>query len=183
MPVHLQANFIFSPSVTTIFDPEIFFEDSSSSDVVKWKYDFGDGSTSTFMNEKYSYKMPGTYEVHQTVTNKYECVDAKIKEIKILPEFRFWIPNAFTPNENRLNDLYGPVTIGVSDFKFDIFDRWGQKIFTSNDPTKGWDGKFKGKLSKQDVYVWIISYKNDVTLKYEVKTGHVVLLNDQDGFE
>jgi len=174
-----KADFVFSPSITTIFDPEIYFENAASSDVSKWLYEFGDGGTSTFMNETHYYILPGKYGVIQTVKNRFDCSDKIEKVITILPEFRFWIPNAFTPDENNLNDIFRPVTIGVSNYSFTIFDRWGHVIFESDDLSKGWDGKFKGKPCKQDVYVWRIRYSNDVTQKYELKTGHVTLLNNQ----
>jgi len=177
-----HPNFIFTPSVTTIFDPEILFVDSSSSDVVSWRYDFGDGGYSTFVNDKHTYQAPGTYGLNETVTNGFGCVNHITKEITILPEFRFWIPNTFTPDDNGLNDVFMPVAIGVTDFKFYIFDRWGQKIFTSTDTSKGWDGKFNGKLCKQDIYAWKITYTNDVTKKPEIQSGHITLLSNMDGF-
>lgn len=173
-----RADFITTPSVTSIFEPEIFVENTASADVTKWTYDFGDGKFSDFMNEKHYYPAPGKYKIIQTVKNQFNCIDKTEKEIIILPEFRFWIPNAFTPDADNLNDVFRPVTIGVSNYSFTIFDRWGKLIYESNDITKGWDGKFKGKPCKQDVYVWKITYSNDVTEKYELKTGHVTLLNN-----
>lgn len=176
------AFYVATPTVTSIFDPLIYFENGSSSDATNFFYNFGDGGTSDFMNEQHVYQLPGTYTVVQTVYNRFGCADQAIGLIKIEPEFRFFIPNTFTPDENNLNEIFRPVTIGVSNLSFDIFDRWGQKIYTGNDLEKGWDGKFKGKMSKQDVYVWKISYLNEVTRKYETKVGHVLLLNDSGEF-
>lgn len=172
------AYFNFTPTVTSIFDPSIFFENASSADAIKFKYEFGDGNTSYFMNEKHWYTAPGNYSVTLTVNNQYDCADQEIMEVQILPEFRFWIPNAFTPDDNNINNVFKPIVIGVSDFSFDIYNRWGQKIFKSDDLNDGWDGMFNGKKCQQDVYVWIISYTNEVTKKYETRTGHVLLLNN-----
>jgi len=176
-----RADFIFSPTLTTIFDPEIYFENNSSPDAVSFFYDFADGNTSSFMNEKNVYQKHGTYPVSLSIKNRFNCTDKIIKDVKILPEFRFWIPNTFTPNGDGLNDVYMPISIGILDYTFEIFDRWGEKIFVSNEPYDGWDGTFKGVKCKQDVYVWRISYFNEVNRKNELKTGHVLLLNN--GFE
>ena len=61
----------------------------------------------------------------------------------MIPEFRFWIPNAFTPgNKDNLNDVFKPIVIGVENYTFMIFDRWGERIFYSDDIYEGW--KWKG---------------------------------------
>lgn len=174
------ADFVFSPTLTTIFDPEIYFENSSSADAITFDYDFGDGGTSVYMNEKHTYSKPGTYPVRLKIKNRFDCENQITKDVKILPEFRFWIPNTFTPDDNNLNDIYMPVTVGVLDYTFEIFDRWGEKIFSTNDPYTGWDGKRKGKKCKQDVYVWKIIFKNEVDLRYYQKVGHVLLLNNEE---
>lgn len=172
------AYFIATPTLASIFEPIISFVNASTPDAVKFNYDFGDGEFSDFMNEQHVYAGPRTYTVIQTVYNKFGCADKQQGIIKIEPEFRFFIPNTFTPDENNLNDIFRPVTIGVSEFSFEIFDRWGHKVYTGNDVEKGWDGTLKGKKCKQDVYVWKISFLNEVSRKFEIKTGHVLLLTD-----
>lgn len=171
-----KAGFTFSPRVTTIFDPEIMFTDSSSSDVTTWQYDFGDGGTSSFMNEKHIYQEYGDYVITQTVTNQFGCSDTISDVVKILPEFRFWIPNCFTPDANLINDNFMPIAIGIINYEFDIFDRWGEKIFSTKNPIEGWNGFYKGKECKEDTYVWRIVFKNVVTYKDEIHYGHVTLL-------
>ena len=69
----------------------------------------------------------------------------------------------------------------MTDYKFYVFDRWGEQLFYTNDTTKGWDGTRKGILCKQDVYVWKITFKNDVTLENEERTGQLNLLNPLNG--
>jgi gliding motility-associated-like protein len=176
------AYYVATPTVTSIFEPNISFINASTADAIKFNYDFGDGEFSDFMNEIHTYRVPRTYTVIQTVYNKFGCLDKHSDIIKIEPEFRFFIPNTFTPDENNLNDIFKPITIGVSEFSFDIFDRWGHQVYSGNDIEKGWDGKLKGKACKQDVYVWKISYLNEVTRRYEIKTGHVLLLQDSGEF-
>ncbi|MFO0358527.1 MAG: PKD domain-containing protein [Sphingobacteriaceae bacterium] len=175
------ADFLFTPSITTIFEPEIQFANNSSTDVVSLTYEFGDGFSSTNFNPYHSFQSPGKYVVTQNVTNNFGCVDKTERTITILPEFRCWVPNSFTPDYNNKNDVFLPIVIGVTDYKFYVFDRWGEQLFYTNDTTKGWDGTRKGILCKQDVYVWKITFKNDVTLENEERTGQLNLLNPLNG--
>jgi gliding motility-associated-like protein len=172
------AGFTFSPQVTTIFDPEIEIGNSASWDVVNWFYLFGDGGSSTYPNEKHIYQDYGDYLIEQTVTNRFGCTDRIAQTVRILPEFRFWIPNAFTPDQNLLNDYFMPIAIGVVNYDFEIFDRWGERLFKTNNPKQGWNGFYKGQECKQDVYVWRITFKNVVTEKDEIHYGHVTLLKN-----
>ncbi|MEI6852196.1 MAG: gliding motility-associated C-terminal domain-containing protein, partial [Bacteroidota bacterium] len=71
----------------------------------------------------------------------------------------FYIPNAFTPNGDGLNDLYGPVCEGIPEYHFMIFSSWGELIFETNDVTQWWDGRYKGKIVKVGVYTWVLDYK------------------------
>jgi gliding motility-associated-like protein len=172
------AGFTFSPQVTSIFDPEITINNFASWDVISWSYLFGDGSGSLFPYEKHIYQEYGNYIIKQIVTNAFGCSDTISQLVKILPEYRFWIPNAFTPDENLLNDYFMPIAIGVINYEFEIFNRWGEKLFSTKNPKQGWNGYFKGQECKQDIYVWRITFKNVVTEKDEVHYGHVSLLKN-----
>lgn len=173
-----HAGFIVTPSVTSIFDPEISVE-SYASDVTTLLYDFGNGFYSNYMNDRHKYTEPGTYKIIQTITNRFQCQDIQTQEVIILPEFRFWVPNAFTPGEDGLNDVFKPLAIGLSDYKMEIFSRNGERLFSTTDLDKGWDGTLKGNPCKQDVYVWRATFKNTVSKKFEEQTGHVTLFNQQ----
>lgn len=71
-----------------------------------------------------------------------------------------FVPNAFTPTESLgTNDVFLAKGFGIKEFRMMIFDRWGEKIFESNDIYKGWDGTYKGSSVKEDVYVYKIIAK------------------------
>ncbi len=86
-----------------------------------------------------------------------------------------FIPNSFTPNADGLNEVYYVVGADEEEYQFMIFDRWGEMIFYSSDPAKGWDGTYKnGKLVQQGVYVWKLFYKNYcLAPTYQTKFGMV----------
>ncbi|MCE3258415.1 MAG: repeat-containing protein [Bacteroidetes bacterium] len=174
-----KAGFTFSPQVTTIFDPQIFFTNKASWDVSVWSYNFGDGGYSGMANDNHVYQEYGDYLVTQIVINPFGCSDTTTQTVKILPEFRFWIPNTFTPDDNQLNDIFMPIAIGVINYEFDIFTRWGEHIFSTQNPKEGWNGFYKGKECQQDVYVWRIVFKNVVSSKDEIHYGHVTLLKNR----
>lgn len=91
----------------------------------------------------------------------------------------FFIPNSFSPNNDGHNDVFIPVANTIKEWEFSIFSVWGERVFVTEDETKGWDGKFCGDDAPNGNYVWKISYTvwNDVTGLHTVnKNGIVVLL-------
>lgn len=91
-------------------------------------------------------------------------------------ETEFYMPNAFRPSGN--NSVYKPVTTGFagSNYLFQIFNRWGQIIFETNDPTEGWDGTLGGRRSPQGTYIYRLTYSSvfDKTIS---KQGTVMLID------
>ncbi|MFT4678870.1 MAG: gliding motility-associated-like protein [Litorivivens sp.] len=70
----------------------------------------------------------------------------------------FFIPNAFTPNNDGDNDVFRPVSPSHEKYHFEVFSRWGELMFSTKDPDLGWDGKFAAQLAEPGVYVWRVSY-------------------------
>ena len=172
------ANFTATPLVTSIFDPTIFFYNTSASpDIVSWNYNFDDGVTSNEVNPLHTYLTWDDYFVTQTITNIYACSNSATLVIKVIPEFRFWIPNAFTPgNKDNLNDVFKPLVIGVEDYSFMIFNRWGELIFQTDDTESGWNGTYKNQACTDDVYAWKCEFKNVLSNETEIHVGHVTLV-------
>lgn len=86
-----------------------------------------------------------------------------------------YIPNAFTPDENSKNDFFLPSASGLKTYSFKIYNRWGEKLFETDVPEKGWDGKFKGVPSPIGVYVYSITY-TDYQDKVYTASGTIHLL-------
>ena len=90
-----------------------------------------------------------------------------------------WVPNAFTPDGNGNNEWFVPVIYGsIFSYEFNIFDRWGRIVFSSEEPGKAWDGSANGTDVQDGVYVWQLRYKS-LTQEGVVQTeklGHVTLL-------
>lgn len=88
-----------------------------------------------------------------------------------------FIRNAFTPNDDGMNDTFQPVFTQHPAFcEFRIYNRWGELIFVSDQPGKGWDGSFKNAPATTDTYIWKLKYRyEDETALYEC-SGQVMLL-------
>ncbi len=106
--------------------------------------------------------------------NEFGCKAKDEMCIEVTIDFGIWVPNAFTPNGDGINDEFLMSGYNVSDVGMEIFDRWGEKLFTSKELTTGWQGTFKGQPCEQAVYVYKITYKG-LDGKKVNKTGHVTL--------
>ncbi len=106
--------------------------------------------------------------------NEYGCKAKDEMSIEVTKDFSIYVPNAFTPNGDGINDEFLASGYNITDFSMDIFDRWGEKLFSSKELTTGWKGMYKDILCEVGVYVYKISYKG-LDGKKANKTGHVTL--------
>ena len=92
-----------------------------------------------------------------TVTDSFGCTGTSSVYIKAYKGPAFYIPNAFTPNGDGINDVFKAIAPGIRQtYYFQVFNRFGQLIFNSQNATKGWDGTYNGVAQPTAVYVWII---------------------------
>jgi gliding motility-associated-like protein len=160
------ANFYASPQPTTILNPEIKFLDGTSGGAIiqTWNWNFGDGAGfSPVQNPYYTYKDTGSFPVMLTVVSNLGCRDSIVIYVTIDDEYLIYVPNAFTPNFDGINDFFMPKCEGVVDYQLWVYDRWGQLAFHTSDLYQGWDGRHLSKgheIAPEDVYVWRIETKN-----------------------
>lgn len=151
------VDFDVSPDTVLLPDQPIHCYNLSSEDSELFFWEFGDGGTSDAENPIHQYTLPGSYYVTLTVTSVNKCVDSLtlITEVIVLPAGEVIFPNAFTPNGNGENDEFKPAIYNsVKTFEMEIYNRWGERMFYTNDIDVGWNGYINGVLSLQDVYVW-----------------------------
>lgn len=93
------------------------------------------------------------------VFNAAGCVDSSHITVKIFKTVPYvFVPTAFTPNGDGLNDLVFPIAVGIKQINyFSIYNRWGQLVFRTSVNGKGWDGKIGGTPQGSNVYVWMVS--------------------------
>jgi gliding motility-associated-like protein len=176
------ADFTLGPQPTTILDPVICFSDHSSSDVIDWYWNFGDPNdqtTSYDQNTCHSYSDTGNYCADLVVHNANGCMSHQQYCLQIDPYFAIFVPNAFSPNGDGLNDNFAPLMFNVltEGFTMQIYDRWGNLIFETNDIYKTWNGKANDgdRVAQIDTYVWKIQLK-DYTGRIHKLVGHVSII-------
>ena len=88
----------------------------------------------------------------------YNCRQTVCESVKVKSVDAVYIPNSFTPDGDNINDVFLPSLVGVvpENYRFEIFNRWGQKVFETTDITQGWDGTYRGEKAKVDVYTILI---------------------------
>ncbi len=173
-----NAGFTAYPAVATIEDANIQFVDASSG-AETWSWSFGDplDSTSTERSPVFTYEEVGCYEVQLVVSNTLTCSDSTSYVVCIEDEFAAYVPNAFTPNDDGFNDVWGVViTVGSPrEFELDVFDRWGGIVFHSEDKGQFWDGTAQGGEQPIGVYQWRLRLR-DSTGRIQERKGHLTLV-------
>ena len=152
----------------------VSFQNKSSGGVA-WEWDFGNGETSNSLSPNTTYSPWGNYDVELIVTSEIGCKDTIQKNIFIGPEFYFYAPNAFTPDNDNYNNRYEISLIGGVDFHFLIYNRWGELIFESYDPNFSWNGTYNRELVPDDVYVFKCQVSNLVGFRREYE-GFITVL-------
>lgn len=174
-----------SPEKPDMANPEVSFNISTTG-IIQALWDFGDGDTSSLLSPTHSFPDSGKYSITVLTTNSLGCENKSSFKIEIATGNYFEIPTAFMPNPESscggIYDIYEhnnyvfyPIVEYVQSYNFQVYNRWGEMIFNSDDLSIGWDGYYKGTLCKQDVYVWKIEiiYLDGTHLK---KAGNVTLL-------
>jgi gliding motility-associated-like protein len=115
-----------------------------------------------------------TYTV--IASNDAGCVDIDSVYIKVNPVEGIFVPSGFTPNSDGKNELFRPtIGLNLTLISFSVYNRWGQKLFETNQNDKGWDGKWNGQPQSSGSFVWVISVK-DQQGKLIEKKGSFVLI-------
>ncbi len=137
-------------------DQRIEFLDLSQN-AVSWYWSFGDDSYSNLQNPFHNYENEGEYIVKLVIENISGCLDSTTQKVLIVQIFT---PNAFTPNNDGVNDYFYTHSEGLPDFQFlKVWDRWGNLVFESNAMSKVWDGyDLNGHNSPDGIYIYEIKY-------------------------
>ena len=120
-------------------------------------------ATSTAKEPSFIINEKGRYDVTLMATNNNNCHDTLEKPLLliVLNQGKIYVPTAFTPNRDNINDDFKPVMTGVNtkDYVFRIYNRWGEKIFETTDINAAWDGTLNQKNIAENVFIWTVSGK------------------------
>jgi gliding motility-associated-like protein len=169
------AFFIANPPVVTDIDPDIQFINQSTPNL-SYLWNFGDNNTSTDFAPNHTYQDTGFYNVLLNVLNAQTgCENSYETIIEVAPYYTLYVPTAFTPNGDNLNDVFKISGNAVNSFLLEVYDRWGQLMFRTNNIDIGWDGTTRGTPSPQGAYIYRIEV-SDVENKMKKYTGSVTLI-------
>jgi gliding motility-associated-like protein len=162
-------------------DTEVAF-DNTTTGAVNYIWDFGDNSELSYY-ENPIHEFPGDQTSGYLVTlyaySPIGCVDSITIVIQVNEEVIFYIPNTFTPDGDEFNQHFQPIfTAGFDpfDFNLQIYNRWGEVVFESNDPTVGWDGTYHGRVIQDGTYSWRVEFKTISSDERMVVHGHVNII-------
>lgn len=159
-----RANFDFEPQEINVTTGEVNFLNRSSVDALRWNWQFGNLGSSALKDPSFSFRDTGWVNVRLKAFNAYGCTDSITKKIFIEPFIIYYLPNAFTPNEDGINDVFvGKGYLGsFKSFNMQIYDRWGSVIFETNSPTEGWTGQRNnvGLLLPEGNYLCVVRYQD-----------------------
>ena len=143
-----EVGYFAGPQPTRAPDTEIDFDGYSNANVVEWFWTFN-----TFNPLGYSYEQDptfqfpmaegGIYPVQLQITDANGCVNVVNRQIEIQSMFNLFIPTSFTPNNDGYNDAFfvQGTDIDPDRFEFEIWNRWGELIWSTTDPTDAWYGQ------------------------------------------
>lgn len=175
------ADFTPTPNIlsTIAWESQMINESSGATDYV---WDFGDNSAVSNEHSPF-HEFPadegGTYVVTLWAISEYGCRDSINNVVVVNEELLYYVPNAFTPDNDDYNEVFKPIfTQGFDPFNYNllIFNRWGEVLFESNDAEYGWNGTYGGTIVQDGVYIWKITFKVKGVDKRQTITGHVTLI-------
>lgn len=174
------ASFSYAPNPVFADNPEVIFNNTSYLNAQNF-WTFGDGSSSTSANTIHNYEqgIAETYMVTLVVVSDAGCADTTFQEIEIKEQLLFYVPNTFTPDGDLFNPNFTPImTAGFDpyDYHLIIFNRWGEVVFESRHPLKGWDGTYAGRPADEGTYIWTLRFGHEYNDGIYTFKGHLSLL-------
>lgn len=173
-----EAHFLANPQIVSIINPQIDFINLSNN-ANSYLWSFGDGDSSKIVNPTHNYSEINTYIVKLLAITEKGCLDSAYQTIEIVEEPTFYVPSAFSPDGDNINDFFEikANSIDLDNFTVKIYDRWGEIIFESTDLYKSWDGKTKNKANFVEIgsYVWLVNFKDVNGVEYQ-KSGTVTVI-------
>lgn len=172
------ANFNYAPTQLTTLETNVQFTDAST-DATNWEWTFDNLADSKAKNPTYKFpETAGEYDVYLLVSNEFGCFDQTKQTIIISEDYSVFIPNAFTPDGDGLNSVFKPYFNGINIYNYNllIYNRWGEQVFQSYDPSIGWNGSYGDDLVAPGVYIYhIVTSEIDSDKKLEYH-GHITVL-------
>jgi gliding motility-associated-like protein len=144
--------------VTYLDQRDVQFNDLSYNDILTWNWNFDfPGANSLEQNPRVTFPDTGLYTVELKVTDANNCRDSVSNPIYAYPPYTMFIPNAFTPDGDGINDVFEGIGEGYVDYEMWIYNRWGEQIFYTDSDEEGWGSA--GRYSLEDLPSGVYAYR------------------------
>jgi len=175
-----KPSFVPSTRETSIYVPNVLFHNTSDG-AVSYQWSFGGGASSDQEHASHDFIAPGTWPVTLLATSEYGCQQRYTDFIKITSDLMVFVPNAFTPDNDGINDVFLPQMASrdhLKKYEMRIFDRWGTMVFSTADPREPWTGNIRGggHYAQSDVFLYKITFETTDSSQSQVIEGSVTLL-------
>ncbi|MBK6935254.1 MAG: gliding motility-associated C-terminal domain-containing protein [Bacteroidales bacterium] len=182
VPYWHGPNARFTPSTYLWYmdgEPIVFYNYTVGA--ISYLFEFGDGTSSTDINPSHRYTESGTFVITLYATDEYNCTSIYVDSITVLENFRIFIPNAFTPNNDFLNDYFTPFIQGIDidSYEIFIFSRTGKLLYHSKDINKPWDGNIVDKNERNinpNTFLYVIKLRT-INEKDKIYRGVINLIH------
>ena len=173
-----EAMFEATPDVISFIEPTVEFTNLSTYNYNNY-WHFGDGEMSDFINPYHDYKNMGEYEVMLVTESENGCLDTVYHHITVQDEFTLYVPTAFSPDGDGINDSFRAIGHGIDldNYFIAVYDRWGEVIWETTDLFEEWKGTAKNnaKPVQNGTYKWLVVCKDFNGVKH-TKSGNVTVI-------
>lgn len=168
------ADFSYTPQQVLAGKPVQFNYTGSGASKFLWRFEPNPASSSNLDYPIYVFGKPGQYTV-SLIVFKEICSDTAFQNLVVGGNDTLQVPNVFTPNGDSINDRFEIILENISSYQIQIFNRWGELLFTSQEVNVHWDGKYKQRECPDGVYFYIIEARSNSGREYNL-SGTVTLL-------
>lgn len=169
-----EARFIIKPDIKETEEPVVLV--NLSKRAVKYAWSMGNYDTiyqNSLRDTTYTYLDSGNLLVKLIAENNFGCKDTAYETIRIVDKLNCYVPDAFSPNSDFVNDVFAPSCLGLQEYRLQIYNRWGQMIHDCSCP---WDGKHQGEIVPEGAYVYIIQITSESGKKKAFKGVVLVIM-------
>lgn len=175
--VSISAN---PPRATTLNNTVDFYASAINASSYRWAVDSLPLSTESQFRYSFYSAEPATYLVCVEVRSSAGCADTACMYLQVENEGVVYVPSAFTPDDDGINDVFKVTIAGIDrkEFQLIVQDRWGNKIFETTNPDEGWMGNVNGGqyYAQPDVYIWQLRVRENNMTDFSTYRGHVTLM-------
>lgn len=172
----VSGGIMATPEPAEVENSEVHLTGSGTSDVVNWWWDLGAAEPGSSTDPSVTARFPpvaGYYPVMLVVSSANGCVDTVRSVVRVVEPGMIAMPNVFSPNGDGHNDRFVPLEYNDTPGLLEVYNRWGQMVFSTTALAAGWDGRASGGDVSEGTYFYIVTPDDE---KMEAFVGHVTLV-------